>query len=89
MKDDRIPLRPNKPLKECVAEALDQYFAALDGQSTCELYKMVMGETEEALLRYVLQRTEHNQTHTAEILGMNRGTLRKKLRAYRLIDPGN
>jgi Fis family transcriptional regulator len=70
------------PLKRCVAEELDRYFDALEGEQPCDLYRMVIRETEQALLQYVLAHTGGNQCRAAELLGMNRGTLRKKLDFY-------
>lgn len=70
------------PLKRCVAEELERYFDALDGEQPCDLYRMVIRETEQALLQYVLAHTGGNQCRAAELLGMNRGTLRKKLDFY-------
>lgn len=70
------------PLKRCVAEELERYFEALDGDSPCDLHKMVIGETERALLQFVLERTAGNQSRAAQLLGVNRGTLRKKLKYY-------
>lgn len=71
-------------IQECVQEAMETYFANLDGQGTNELYKMVISEVEQPLLRVVLKHTRGNQTRAAEILGINRGTLRKKLKMYDL-----
>lgn len=70
------------PLKRCVAEELERYFDALEGEQPCDLYRMVIRETEQALLQYVLAHTGGNQCRAAELLGMNRGTLRKKLDFY-------
>jgi Fis family transcriptional regulator len=72
------------PLKRCVREELDRYFEALDGQDPCDLHRMVMGETEQALLQFVLDHTSGNQSRAAQLLGVNRGTLRKKLKYYGL-----
>ncbi|MDH5257109.1 MAG: DNA-binding transcriptional regulator Fis [Gammaproteobacteria bacterium] len=71
-------------IQECVQESMETYFSNLDGHGTNELYKMVIGEVEQPLLRVVLKHTRGNQTRAAEILGINRGTLRKKLKMYDL-----
>lgn len=73
------------PLKRCVSEELARYFEALEGEQPCDLHKMVIGETEQALLQFVLERTGGNQSRAAQLLGLNRGTLRKKLQYYALI----
>ena len=72
------------PLKRCVSDELERYFEALDGEKPCDLHKMVIGETEQALLQFVLDRTAGNQSRAAQLLGVNRGTLRKKLKYYGL-----
>lgn len=72
------------PLQDCVEKELQRYFDLLDGQKPSDLYKMVIGETELALLDMVLRKTEGNQTRSAQYLGISRGTLRKKLKQYEL-----
>ena len=74
----------NAPLRECVREAIDTYLQQLGGVETSALYAMVMREVEAPMLEAVLQHTRGNQSKAAQILGMNRGTLRKKLRLYGL-----
>ncbi len=73
-----------KPLRDCVATAIADYFRQLDGHASCALYQMVLQEVEVPLLQGVLTHTGGNQTQAAELLGMNRGTLRKKLKQYGL-----
>jgi len=73
------------PLRRCVDEELTRYFEALEGEQPCDLHKMVIGETEHALLDFVLERTGGNQSLAAQMLGLNRGTLRKKLQYYGLL----
>ena len=70
------------PLKDSAAEAIAHFLATLDGESCIDLYDMVLRQIEEPLLREVLDYTQHNQSHAATMLGLNRGTLRKKLRQY-------
>lgn len=72
------------PLKECVENALQNYFQQLNGTPTANLYSMLMTEVEVPLLRATLEHTHGNQCRAAEILGINRGTLRKKLKQYGL-----
>lgn len=72
-------------LHECVEVAMKNYFAHLDGQSVSNIYDMVFSEVEAALFESVLNYTRGNQTTAAALLGVNRGTLRKKLKQYRLI----
>jgi len=76
--------RRNKPLRTCVQTVLELYFMDLNGHKPGDLYEMVIGEVEQPLLETVLRHTRGNQTAAAEILGMSRSTLRKKLREYGL-----
>jgi len=71
-------------IQERVQESIEKYFDNLDGQSTNDIYNMVINEVEQPLLRAVLKHTRGNQTRASEILGINRGTLRKKLEIYGL-----
>jgi Fis family transcriptional regulator len=71
-------------LSKCVREALDEYFKDLDGQPPHAVYDMLLNCVEKPLLQYVLQRAGGNQSKAAEILGLNRNTLRKKLKQYHI-----
>jgi Fis family transcriptional regulator, factor for inversion stimulation protein len=77
-------LLPATPLREHVAETLRIYFHNLGGQAPTNLYDLVQREVESPLLEIVMRFTRGNQTRAAAILGLNRGTLRKKLRQYGL-----
>ncbi|WP_317931326.1 DNA-binding transcriptional regulator Fis [Halioxenophilus sp. WMMB6] len=69
-------------LRDCVKESIENYFKHLDGQQAANVYELVMAEVEAPLLEVVMAYTRHNQTKAAEVLGLNRGTLRKKLKQY-------
>jgi Fis family transcriptional regulator len=73
-----------RPLHEIVRSALKDYIQTLEGDDPTELYAMVMREVERPLLECALQHCEGNQTRAAQCLGLNRGTLRKKLREHGL-----
>ncbi|MGO2131474.1 MAG: DNA-binding transcriptional regulator Fis [Halomonas sp.] len=73
------------PLRESVEASMKRYFAHLDGGDVSDLHAMVMAEVEAPLLASVLEYVQGNQTRAAEVLGLNRGTLRKKLKHYGLI----
>ena len=75
----------NKPLSALTDEALTGYLKSLNGHKPAELYQLVMGEVEKPLFRTVMDYTGGNQSQAAEILGINRGTLRKKLKSYKLL----
>jgi Fis family transcriptional regulator len=72
-------------LREHVAESMQRYFQDLDGQDTKELYNLVMAEVEPPLIEAAMKYTRNNQSKTATLLGLNRGTLRKKLKQYNLL----
>jgi len=72
-------------LRVSVADAMQRYFDDLDGQSTVNLYDLVLTEVEAPLLTAVMAYTRQNQSKASEILGLNRGTLRKKLKQYDLL----
>lgn len=78
-------LRNDKPLRKHTEDALRQYFASLNGDRPGDLYDLVLGEVEQPLFKAVLEYTHGNQSQAAGILGINRGTLRKKLKTYSII----
>jgi Fis family transcriptional regulator len=71
-------------LADCVKKSLDEYFKHLDGQPPHAIYDMVLGCIEKPLLEYVLHKVGGNQSKAAEMLGLNRNTLRKKMAQYKL-----
>ncbi len=76
----------HRPLRDCVSEAMARYFDQLDGHPAGDLYRLVLAEVEEPLFRAVMDYTGGNQSKASELLGINRGTLRKKLKMYGLHD---
>ncbi len=77
--------RRKQPLRTSVQSALERYFMDLDGHDPEEVYDMVIGQVEQAMLECVMNRTRGNQTRAADWLGINRGTLRKKLKLYSML----
>lgn len=69
-------------IRACVADSLDQYLRQLNGHDCADLHRLVLAEVEPPLLEAVLAYCNGNQTRAAQLLGMNRGTLRKKLNQY-------
>jgi Fis family transcriptional regulator len=82
---DEAPLRTvngsgnTVTLRDSVEVALKNYFEQLDGAPVTEVYQLVLSEVEAPLLEQVMKYTRNNQTKASTMLGLNRGTLRKKL----------
>jgi len=74
--------KSNEPLRECVREALNAYFAHFNNHAPTGLYQLVLQEVEPPLLETVMNHLGGNQTRAAEVLGISRSTLRKKLAQY-------
>ncbi len=71
-------------LSGAITESLDDYFMHLDGEPPHAIYEMVLGCVEKPMLEYVLHKVGGNQSKAAEMLGLNRNTLRKKMALYHL-----
>lgn len=81
-----IPMDDHSPsLAAAVRKAVDRYINTMDDQPVTDLYELVLSEIEAPLLDCILKYTDNNQSRTAVILGLNRGTLRKKLKKYGLL----
>ncbi len=72
-------------LREAVTRSVRAYLQELDGQMSTDVYQMVLAEVEAPLLEEIMAYTRNNQTKASIMLGLNRGTLRKKLKQYQLI----
>ena len=72
-------------LGKCVTDVLEQYFRDLDGERPAAIYDMVLKSVEKPMLEVVLAKAGANQTLAAEMLGINRNTLRKKLTEHQLL----
>jgi Fis family transcriptional regulator len=72
-------------LRDSVSTAVKDYLTQLDGQLGTEVYQMVLAEVEAPLLEEIMAYTRNNQTKASHMLGLNRGTLRKKLKQYGLL----
>ncbi len=71
-------------IAECVRKAVDSYFNDLDGEKPCPVYNMVMQSVEKPLIELVMKHTNGNQTRAADLLGINRNTLRNKIKQFKI-----
>jgi len=81
----RQKLNGSSEICRSVDRSLDEYFERLDGEMPTGVYDMVIGHVERALLASIMARADGNQSQAAEMLGMNRNTLRTKLVKYKLL----
>jgi len=74
----------NAELRECVQKVLDDYLRDLGEYKPNNLYQLFIAEVEAPLLEAVMRHTKGNQSLAAQMLGINRGTLRKKISQYNI-----
>jgi Fis family transcriptional regulator len=71
-----------KPLRDSVKQSVAKYLKELNNNDIDNLYELVLAEVEAPLLEEVMKYTRGNQTRASMLMGINRGTLRKKLKQY-------
>ncbi len=71
-------------MEETLKKKLKKYFKNLDGEEAHDVLKMVLDDVEPVVIQYVLDKVNQNQSRAAKILGLNRGTLKKKIDLYKL-----
>jgi Fis family transcriptional regulator len=71
-------------MEERLRIKLKKYFNSLDGEEAHDVLKMVLDDVEPVVIQYVLDKVNQNQSKAAKILGLNRGTLKKKIDLYKL-----
>jgi DNA-binding NtrC family response regulator len=75
----------NKGISVLFKEYLDKYFSAhLDLEPSTGLYERIMNEIEPQIILSSLEYTNGNRLKAADILGINRNTLRKKMTQYKI-----
>src|SRR5690606_3751830 len=79
------PFEQGQTLRDSVEKALRNYFAHLEGADVTDVYNLVLTEVEAPLLETEMYYVKGNQTKASELLGLNRGTLRKKLKQYDML----
>jgi Fis family transcriptional regulator len=72
-------------IQDVVKKSLEKYFRDLGEMQPHNVYEMVMFTVEKPMLEAVMARARGNQSHAAEMLGINRNTLRKKLQQHGLL----
>jgi Fis family transcriptional regulator, factor for inversion stimulation protein len=77
-------MRQTNEIADCVRRSLERYFKDLDGAKPRTIYDMVLKNVERPMLEIVLMQAEGNQTIAAEMLGINRNTLRKKMQSLKI-----
>ena len=71
-------------LADCVKRSLERYFKDMDGEKPTSIYEMVLKNIEKPMIEMVLGKAAGNQSLAAEMLGINRNTLRKKMQQLRI-----
>ena len=76
----------NQPLHDSVRQSLENYLSQIKGELPSNLYELILAEVEAPLMAAVMEYTKNNQSRAAIVLGLSRGTLRKKLKMYGMLD---
>lgn len=76
----------NMTLRQAVKDTLRNYFTNIGGEQPVDFYSILLEEIERPLLEVLINHTHYNQVKMANILGLSRGTLRKKLKQYGMLD---
>ena len=79
-----VRINGGNDIGKSVEKSLDEYFRRLDGEQPHDIYDMVMAHVERAVIESVMMRANGNQTQAADMLGLNRNTLRAKLTKYHI-----
>jgi Fis family transcriptional regulator len=82
---DEVEKMSKESIQEVVQKSLEEYFNDLGEQQATNIYDMVVLTVEKPILEVVMLRAEGNQSHAAQMLGINRNTLRKKLQEHGLL----
>jgi Fis family transcriptional regulator len=78
------PVNGSGSLGENVKEIIEKYFKDMDGHEPTNLHELVMSQVEKPLIETVIDNSRGNISHAAQLLGLNRGTLRNRMQKYGL-----
>ena len=76
--------KPNILLREFVSQVMKEYFKKIDGHPIDKVYNLVIGEVERPLIEETIKYCKGNQSRASKLLGLSRGTLRKKIKQYNI-----
>jgi len=76
--------RSTNELHDAVKRSLERYFKDMDGEKPTSIHDMVLKNVEKPMIELVLSQSKGNQTLAAEMLGINRNTLRKKIQSLKI-----
>ena len=79
-----LRINTGNEIGKTVEKSLDEYFRRLDGEQPHGIYDMVIANVERSLITSIMHRAGGNQTNAADMLGLNRNTLRSKLSKYNI-----
>ncbi|SDH90645.1 MULTISPECIES: helix-turn-helix domain-containing protein [unclassified Nitrosomonas] len=71
-------------IASCLRKSIEAYLKDLDGERPCSIYEMVIRSVERPLFELAMEYAGGNQTKAAELLGINRNTLRNRLAKQRI-----
>ncbi|MDC1311072.1 Fis family transcriptional regulator [Burkholderiales bacterium] len=72
-------------ITDAVKYSIETYFEDLAGEGAQGVYGMVIESVEKTLIEEILKRTEGNQSEAAHMLGINRNTLRAKMKKFKFL----
>ncbi len=84
-----VDFKTHSFLEKWLNKTVKEYVGHMDGQKNGHLFDLIIGGVEKPLVEIVLDKTNGNQTQAANILGINRNTLRKKIKEYEIAVKGN
>jgi Fis family transcriptional regulator, factor for inversion stimulation protein len=83
--DNSNSTQQENTLRAEVERSLERYFENIEDESVTDLHHMVISEVEAPLIETVMRHCGNNQSKASIMLGLNRGTLRTKLKLYGLL----